>query len=204
MRPRFNDRDEPSRYLRQDHALVHCPRCASMAVATRTRSMVARVTCIACGLAREGLRLNPDTWSAVTAKGRCPHCGRKITVERQIRGFVQVLPVRCDGCATAFRLPTSESRSVVNSPAPEFAGLELWLQTPFAGHVLWAYDEVHLDFLERYVAAGVREQGPGNSSLASRLPGWIKAAKNRDVVQDALARLRATLAVAERSKAPDR
>ena len=73
---------------------------------------------------------------------------------------------------------------------PEFVGLELWLQTPCEGHVLWAYDEVHLDLLERYAVAGVREQAPGDSSLAGRLPRWIKAAKNRDAVLHALGRLR--------------
>jgi hypothetical protein len=59
-----------------------------------------------------------------------------------------------------------------------------------AGNVLWALDEVHLDFLERYVSATLREQGRGNGSLASRLPRWIKAAENRGVVSAGLARLR--------------
>lgn len=52
----------------------------------------------------------------------------------------------------------------------------------------------HLDFLERYVAAGLREQEPGNASLASRLPAWIKSRKNRAAVLRGLHRLRATLA----------
>ncbi|MBO9555970.1 hypothetical protein [Cellulomonas sp.] len=76
---------------------------------------------------------------------------------------------------------------------PRFRGLDLWLQTPCEGHVLWAYDEAHLDYLERYVAAGLREQEPGNASVASRLPAWIKASKNRDSVGRALSRLRATV-----------
>lgn len=76
---------------------------------------------------------------------------------------------------------------------PTFQGLDLWLQTPCAGHVLWVYDAVHLDFLERYVSAGLRGQAPGNASLASRLPRWIEDATNRDAVERGLARLRATL-----------
>lgn len=110
--PRFDDRDEPSRYLSASRVLVRCPRCAAAAVAT----------------------------TALT-----------------------------------------------------FRGLDLWLQIPCAGHVLWAYDQTHLDFLERYVAAGIREQAPGNTSLASRLPRWIKARENRAPLVRALARLRASL-----------
>ncbi|MFS0702903.1 hypothetical protein AB6N23_00130 [Cellulomonas sp. 179-A 9B4 NHS] len=77
--------------------------------------------------------------------------------------------------------------------SPRFRGLDLWLQTPCEGHVLWAYDAAHLDFLERYVAAGLREQEPGNSSLASRLPAWVKSRKNRHAVARGLQRLRAML-----------
>src|SRR5215212_7033778 len=64
-----------------------------------------------------------------------------------------------------------------------YFGLPLWLQTPCAGQVLWAWNEWHLDWMERYVAADLRERTPNiNMSLASRLPRWIKSAKNRDEV----------------------
>ncbi|ONF71350.1 hypothetical protein [Amycolatopsis keratiniphila] len=79
---------------------------------------------------------------------------------------------------------------------PRYRGLELWLQAPCKGEILWAYREAHLDYLERYVASGLREQAPNrNSSLASRLPAWIKSAKNRDDVVRALSRMRASLHV---------
>lgn len=72
-------------------------------------------------------------------------------------------------------------------------GLPLWLQTEFRGRLLWAVNEPHLDFMERFVAAGVREQSRGNSTLASRLPAWVKAAKHRPALLKALAGMRATL-----------
>jgi hypothetical protein len=72
-------------------------------------------------------------------------------------------------------------------------GLPLWLRTEFRGRLLWAVNEPHLDFMERFVAAGVREQRPGNATLASRLPDWIKSAKHRPALLRALARMRATL-----------
>jgi hypothetical protein len=91
------------------------------------------------------------------------------------------------------RHPATATPAAVAGSALTFRGLDLWLQIPCAGHVLWAYDETHLDFLERYVAAGIREQAPGNTSLASRLPRWIKARENRAPLVRALARLRASL-----------
>jgi len=39
----------------------------------------------------------------------------------------------------------------------------------------------------------LRTEGEGNGSLVSRLPAWVKAAKNRDAVGRGLRRLRATL-----------
>jgi hypothetical protein len=79
--------------------------------------------------------------------------------------------------------------------------LPLWLQTPCCGKILWAYNKEHLDFLENYVKAGLRESFPmkvyetglvmwRNKSLASRLPTWMKRAKNRDEVLRGIERLR--------------
>ncbi|MFI6507876.1 hypothetical protein ACIBCT_09745 [Streptosporangium sp. NPDC050855] len=60
--------------------------------------------------------------------------------------------------------------------------------------MLWAYDAEHLDFLERYVRAFIREREPNrNGSLASRLPAWLKDAKNRDLVLTRCATLRVRL-----------
>jgi hypothetical protein len=102
--------------------------------------------------------------------------------------------VRCEGCGAITRHGVLRTRPAGVPETPRFRGLELWLRTPCEGRVLWAYDAAHLDFLERYVAAGLREQEPGNTSLASRLPAWIKSRKNRAAVGRGLKRLRAMLA----------
>lgn len=69
--------------------------------------------------------------------------------------------------------------------------LPLWLQISCCGKTLWAYNEKHLDFLENYVKAKLRERTPSiNKSLASRLPQWIKSAKNRDDIVKAIGKLR--------------
>jgi hypothetical protein len=69
--------------------------------------------------------------------------------------------------------------------------IPLWLQTPCCGQVLWAFNEEHLAFLEQFVSASVRERTVRhNGSLASRLPSWLQAARNRVEVSKGLQQLR--------------
>ncbi|HEX8600443.1 MAG TPA: hypothetical protein VF952_18240 [Chloroflexia bacterium] len=68
----------------------------------------------------------------------------------------------------------------------------LWLQTPCCGEVLWALNEEHLDFLEAFVGAGIRESY-GNETLASRLPEWMKRGHSREEVLRCIKKLRDTL-----------
>jgi hypothetical protein len=64
--------------------------------------------------------------------------------------------------------------------------------------ILFACNEAHLDALEAYVLADLRERrrdefGWSMSSMA-RLPRWAKSAKNRAEVLRAIARMRRLLA----------
>ena len=75
-----------------------------------------------------------------------------------------------------------------------FMGLNLWLRTNCCGHVLWAYNKDHLDFLDSYITSSLRERIPNkNQSLASRLPEWIKNRKNRQELTRGVERLKAKL-----------
>jgi hypothetical protein len=75
---------------------------------------------------------------------------------------------------------------------------ELWLRSECCGdHVIWAHNLEHLDYLERYVGAGLRERNPTtwkSAGLSWRLPGWMKEAGNRDELLRHFQRLRASLA----------
>jgi hypothetical protein len=77
----------------------------------------------------------------------------------------------------------------------DFFDEPLWLQEPFDGKVLWAYNLRHLSLIEAYVAADLREHRRDpvwkNRSLINRLPRWISSAKNRERVLKALEKLRA-------------
>lgn len=71
---------------------------------------------------------------------------------------------------------------------------DLWLQTPCAGHTLWALNTEHLDLLESYAGATLREDPLPSSvrrmTILAKLPAWLKSAKHRDEVQRAIRRLR--------------
>ncbi|GER89896.1 hypothetical protein KDW_40580 [Dictyobacter vulcani] len=78
--------------------------------------------------------------------------------------------------------------------------LPLWLQSPCCGEILWAFNEEHIRFLESYVTAKLRmkfyAQGQiRNGTMASRLPTWIKNAKNRNEVVKGITRLKALLEI---------
>ena len=72
--------------------------------------------------------------------------------------------------------------------------LPLWLQISCSSETLWAYNEKHLEFIEDYVAAKLRARIPNvNKSLVSRLPNWIKLAKNRDEILKSIRKLKEKL-----------
>lgn len=62
--------------------------------------------------------------------------------------------------------------------------------------MLWAYNAEHLNLLETYVFARLRERGQhmGSQTLVERLPAWIKNGRHRAEVLDAIGQLRALLA----------
>ena len=72
-------------------------------------------------------------------------------------------------------------------------GYPLWYRTTTAKGVLWAYHRPHLEMLRAYVASTDRQRSQNptwrNRSYFSRLPAWIKSAKNRDMVVKALNQL---------------
>lgn len=85
-----------------------------------------------------------------------------------------------------------------SGPHDWYFGLPLWLQTPCCGDILWAFNEEHLRFLESYVTATQRTKFDAkgqrrNGTMASRLPFWMKSAKNRDEVVKGILRLKGML-----------
>jgi hypothetical protein len=72
----------------------------------------------------------------------------------------------------------------------------LYLSATVGGEELWVYNVAHLDALAAWLGASLRERsgddGLVNKTMMSRLPRWMKSAKNRPKVIQALAKLRDT------------
>ena len=88
------------------------------------------------------------------------------------------------------------TRHVPGNVADPYFGLPLWLQIACGDEILWMFNARHLDFIEEYVRATNRRRPPvlpgglRNSLLESRLPRWMKLARNREAVLGAIAKLR--------------
>jgi hypothetical protein len=125
----------------------------------------------------------------------CPRCQRRASVIPLPGTEPKLFSPRRVVCARCGYSKDWHDHSIrVGGPVDWYLGLPVWLQVPCCGQTLWAYNEDHLDFLEAYISADLRERVPGvNSTLASRLPGWMKDAKNRDEVLRGIERLRQKL-----------
>lgn len=125
----------------------------------------------------------------------CPQCGRSARSQCLDQRITwRITCIHCSYTRTASRgdrkrtMPWwktnwwGELRKYGGAVDPLF-GLPLWLRVPCCGQVLWAYNGDHLDLLERYIQATLRERQGGKGyhhSIAVRLPRWMKLAKNRE------------------------
>ena len=132
----------------------------------------------------------------------CPRCAGPAVSKRLDPAARDTLAPRRLVCRRCGHLRESRAPAVAGLARvghDDYFRLPLWLATPCAGELLWALNARHLAALEAYALAALRERrrdpehGWSNQSVASRLPKWIKAAKNRAEVEKALARLRAKL-----------
>lgn len=187
-----NHAEEPTRFLDtgetiyrfSERFLVRCPRCERRAVVVPSGQSAQarpqlfaphRLVCGACGHTRE--------WDGAPYALATSQTSGAITYPAaEIRGH----PRRGKGMGSL----------VIGAPFDWYFRLPVWLQTPCCGETLWAYNAEHLAFLRGFVTAQLRERIPpaSNRSLASRLPRWMRTAKNRDEVTRGLDRLQRLLA----------
>ena len=127
----------------------------------------------------------------------CPICQKPGSLElRKVdRDKRRWQAQRFFGCHTCGHSFVWKPPLVIHSVRDWDKVLPLLLQTKCCSKNLWAFNAAHLEFIERYSQAFIRERtSSSNASLASRLPQWIKAAKNRDSILKAMKKLKRTLA----------
>ena len=145
---------------------------------------------------------------------RCPQCDKcaEVVLRDKVNGRIAgttskrdsylFAPRRlvCTGCG--YNKDWEGNKVASNDTRDWYFRQPLWLQIPCCGEVLWALNEDHLNYLEEFVAAGLREVHSGGT-IASRLPGWMKIAKNREDVLKCINKLRTMLPASTNRRLPN-
>jgi endogenous inhibitor of DNA gyrase (YacG/DUF329 family) len=202
---RINSRaEDPGIRLYQLAAVkwVHCPRCDGPA-----REAGHRLVCSRCSHVEGGPPANPRRLRRVMLAKNRPVCEQK-SCGAPIPNHGT--PVRGGGdgelhakvkCPTCGHVGSYAAVAVTPSDvvrARGFAGLfqrwpprRLYLSRRIGGHMLVVYNLPHLDALEIWLGARLRERGSvAGLTMMARLPRWMKSASARPLVMKALAELR--------------
>lgn len=173
-----------------DVTWVHCPKCDRAA-----KSSNRNVTCAHCGyMTVPNLKPYSDKWAWIaSSKPRCSFCGTPLDsgprpTARENNGKLFV-SVKCPNCEETVDYPALQASPPTGKRTYEI--LRRFLETQVAGETLWVNNLAHLEALEDWLGAKVRERGeqPGLTMMA-RLPRWMKASTNREKVLRGLAQLR--------------
>lgn len=69
--------------------------------------------------------------------------------------------------------------------------LELWMKLPFRDNVVWALNYRHLDYMEKYISATLREsQDRTGFTLVEKLPKFMQYSRNRTPLLKIFQRMR--------------
>ncbi len=101
----------------------------------------------------------------VRYKTKCPHCNFQ------------------EECKPKIRKVRRESNFNDGLVREDKYNLPLWFQKEFSGNIFWAYNLDHIDYLQGYIQADLRERNAkvnAFGTMIARLPMFVKAAKNRE------------------------
>lgn len=122
----------------------------------------------------------------------CRKCRRKAEVRHRPNDNHACRFV-CEKCGATMKKTGRNPGVSPRIPRDPCFGKPLWLQIPCCGEILWAYNSRHLNVLERFIAASVRENASWTNGFVQRLPAWIKVGKNREKLLAGIARLKKRL-----------
>ncbi len=143
---------------------------------------------------------HPDTCSYRWGRIRqddplCGNCRKPLPVEPvptgRKKGEEFYVRVKCPNCAQSEDYRAYYASPPKGASTSEPASLPLYLTTQVAGETLWVDNLQHLELLEEYLGAKVRERGPvPGLTMMARLPAWMKAATTRPKILRGLRHLR--------------
>lgn len=75
--------------------------------------------------------------------------------------------------------------------ADSYFGAELWLKESFKNDIFWAYNLSHLEYLQKYISADLREHKERTHfTLLEKLPKFYHEAKNREALLKLILKLK--------------
>ena len=192
-------------YSLADEVWVKCARCqfpGLVSAKSGDRRWLASFECEECKLTLDSTRGDWVGPIMYTGRRPCGHCGHqwlqpRIRQTDWPREVISSMEACCEACNRNSVVDLSGHAFLEGADCrdPHF-GMPLWLVDAGRHGPVWAYNAAHLRVLKAFVSATLRErsQNAGNASLISRLPGWMKEAKNRDAVTKRLIKLERQLA----------
>lgn len=123
----------------------------------------------------------------------CPACGKKaIARVNDEESKARLLCAVC-GYNKEIGAETTVGGKVgrLRMAADHYFDAPLFMQHPFKNDVFYAYNEAHLDYLERYIGATLREHTDRTHfTLLEKLPKFYHEAKNRGELLRVIGKLR--------------
>ncbi|MDQ7310970.1 hypothetical protein O0J15_07275 [Stenotrophomonas sp. Sm10] len=197
-------RDDGHSLLRYaDRVAVRCNRCDTPGWVVGTPDS-RRFRCLGCSQALNGgcgcSRCGSGDWvgpvrySGYRPCGYCGHQWVRIEVRRaRATPPLRTMAADCSQCGRSSDVEVTRSRWLGNEAIDPDFGLPLRLVEKTSAGLLWAYNAEHLQALHDYAAARLREGSGHHRSMFSRLPQWMKLARNQVLLQRAVERLQRRL-----------
>jgi len=174
-----------------EYAVV-CPKCKKEALVTVNngwRLGNGRLACQHCshsGNITDLIRYN------VIVKRHCDECGKHFeVVVPNNKTKTANIHLACPHCGVArIYEPRNEEYFLHydgQAPTDPVFGLSLWFQCEIRGDLFWAFNRKHLLEIADYVSSTLRERKTKQyTTMVEKLPQFIKAAKNRELIGKAV------------------
>lgn len=191
-------RYRPAFALYHTYFLVECPKCKKEAETTfdAERWNPEKIT-IKCRNCMYKATLADFILYKVEVNRNCPQCGKVISAQKDnLKEPLKELRVTCSECKFTAEYTAKVSQYTTISDklnglkGDYYFGFPLWLQTEIDGHQFWARNREHLEEIRSFVEAELREGIVFNRLIASRLPLFVKSAKNREKILNAIDKMK--------------
>lgn len=120
----------------------------------------------------------------------CPSC-KKMAITK-VDFDTKIARLFCVHCGLNKETTTSlKENGAIETAANYYFDAELWLKSPYKNEEFWAYNDKHLNYLEQYISATLREHGDrSHFTLLEKLPKFYHEAKNRESLLKIIEKLR--------------